>query len=151
MPTLSTKGTTKLVDGVREAMSLVEARKNWYKETGQPYLRPWIILITDGAPDDDQDVRGLASEIERATKNKKFVFLPIGVQDADMYSLNQIAGYTKNSSSNWVKMHPMKLQGLQFADFFQWVSASMSVVAASKDGDKVNLPDPSEWMEGFQI
>ena len=151
MPTLSVKGSTKMVDGVREAISLVNARKDWYKQTGQPYLRPWIILITDGAPDSGQDVNGLASEIEMATKNKKFVFLPIGVQGADMNTLNLIAGYTQDSSKNWQKMQAMKLHGLQFADFFKWVSASMSIVAGSKDGDKVNLPDPSDWMDGFSI
>jgi len=140
-----------MVDGVREAIGLVESRKDWYKQTGQPYLRPWIILITDGAPDGDQDVGGLASEIENGTKNKKYVFLPIGVQGADMNVLNQIAGYNQDSNKNWKQMQAMKLQGLKFADFFKWVSASMSIVAGSKDGDKVNLPDPSDWMDGFTI
>lgn len=151
MPNLTVKGTTKMVDGVREAIGLVESRKDWYKQTGQPYLRPWIILITDGAPDGDQDVGGLASEIENGTKNKKYVFLPIGVQGADMNVLNQIAGYNQDSNKNWKQMQAMKLQGLKFADFFKWVSASMSIVAGSKDGDKVNLPDPSDWMDGFTI
>lgn len=151
MPALSIKGTTKMVDGVREAIALVESRKDWYKETGQPYLRPWIILITDGAPNRDQDVNGLASEIENGTKNKKYVFLPIGVQGADMNILNKIAGYNQDSNKNWKQMPAMKLQGLKFADFFKWVSASMSIVAGSKDGDKVNLPDPSDWMDGFTI
>lgn len=35
MPTLSTSGTTRLVDGVRMAINLTEERKKWYKETGQ--------------------------------------------------------------------------------------------------------------------
>src|SRR3981081_1171106 len=33
MPTLFTKGTTKLVDGMREGIRLVESRKSWYKQT----------------------------------------------------------------------------------------------------------------------
>ncbi len=142
MPTLSTKGSTKLVDGVREAIRLVESRKGWYKQTGQPYLRPWIILITDGAPDSDQDVNGLAQEIRSGVSGKKFVFLSIGVQGANMNVLTQI------SSSD---MPPMPLQGLKFSEFFKWVSASMSVVASSKDGDKVDLPSPAAWMQGFKI
>lgn len=151
MPKLSVKGTTKMVDGVREGIQLVETRKNWYKNTGQPYLRPWIILITDGVPDGGQDVAGLASEIEYATKNKNFVFLPIGVEGASMKILNDIAGYNLDDDNNWKQMPAMKLQGLQFVDFFKWVSASMSIVAGSKDGDKINLPDPSDWMDGFKI
>jgi uncharacterized protein YegL len=142
MPTLVTKGSTALVDGVREGIQLVKSRKAWYKSTGQPYLRPWIILITDGAPDSGQDVNGLAQEIRAAANTKDFVFLALGVQGADMTMLNQIAS---------PDMPPALLQGLKFADFFKWVSASMSVVASSKDGDKVNLPSPQSWMTGFKI
>ena len=142
MPTLSTKGSTKLVDGVREAINLVESRKNWYKQTGQPYLRPWIILITDGEPDPDQDVKGLAQQIQSNVGGKKFVFLSIGVQGANMSVLEQIST---------PDMPPMRLEGLKFSEFFQWVSASMSVVASSKDGDKVDLPSPAAWMQGFKI
>lgn len=142
MPRLTTKGSTKLVDGVREAINLVESRKNWYKQTGQPYLRPWIILITDGAPDGDQDVNGLAQEIQSGANGKKFVFLAIGVQGANMTILNQISS---------PDMPPAVLQGLKFSEFFKWVSASMSVVASSKDGDKVDLPSPAAWMQGFKI
>ena len=151
MPTLTTKGSTKLVDGVREAISLVEARKDWYKSTQQPYLRPWIILITDGEPDYDQDNDALALEIESATKDKKFVFLSLGVENANMTFLEKIAGYKQDDDNNWVKIPPMKLQGLKFSEFFKWVSASMSIVAGSMDGDKINLPDPSDWMDGFSI
>jgi uncharacterized protein YegL len=142
MPQLTTKGTTKLVDGVREAISLVESRKSWYKQTGQPYLRPWIILITDGAPDGDQDVDGLAQEIQAGVSGKRFVFLALGVQGANMSVLQRLSS---------PDMPPAALQGLKFSEFFKWVSASMSVVAGSKDGDKVNLPSPAAWMQGFQI
>ena len=142
MPRLTTKGSTKLVDGVREAINLVESRKNWYKQTGQPYLRPWIILITDGAPDGDQDVNGLAQEIQSGVSGKKFVFLALGVQGANRSVLNKISS---------PDMPPAALQGLKFLEFFKWVSASMSVVASSKDGDKVDLPSPAHWMQGFKI
>ena len=150
MPHLKAHGSTKLVDGVRKAMKLVEGRKDWYKMTGQPYLRPWIILITDGEPDQGQDINGLSMEIEEGTKNKKFVFLPIGVQGANMGILEKIAGYNKKGS-DWQKMMPMKLRGLKFAEFFEWVSASMSVVANSTEEESVNLPDIGNWMEGFEI
>lgn len=142
MPTLLTKGSTKLVDGVREGIRVVEERKSWYKQTGQPYLRPWIVLITDGAPDPGQDINGLANEIKSGVSGKKFVFLSVGVLGANMSVL------TKISSSEYP---PMALQGLKFSEFFKWVSASMSVVASSKDGDKVNLPSPADWMQGFKI
>ncbi len=151
MPVLTAGGTTKLVDGVREAINLVEARKAWYKQTGQKHLRPWIILITDGAPDEDQDVNGLASEIENGTQNSHFAFLSIGVQNADMNFLNSLPSYVQDQNRNWVKRPPESLQGLKFHEFFKWLSESMGMVAVAKAGDKINLPNNSSWAGGLII
>jgi uncharacterized protein YegL len=142
MPTLITKGSTALVDGVREGINIVRSRKQWYKDSGQPYYRPWVILITDGEPDGDQDTNGLSSEISDAVLKKDFFFFAIGVQGANMNTLNLLS----DSS-----MPPAQLQGLKFKEFFRWLSASMSQVANSKDGDKVNLPNPASWMTGFKV
>jgi uncharacterized protein YegL len=147
MPVLSADGSTKLVDGVREAIALVESRKEWYKQTGQPHLRPWIILITDGAPDPKQDLEGLAQEIKIKTSNdkehgKKFVFLAIGVEKANMQMLKQISN---------PEMRPAKLQGLKFSEFFRWLSASMASIAGSADGDKVDFPSSDDWMQGWTV
>jgi len=142
MPELVTKGSTALVDGVKEAINLVNTRKTWYKSTGQPYLRPWIILITDGAPDANQDIDGLAVQIQTSVTNKKFVFLSIGVKGADMGVLHKISS---------PDMPPAQLEGLKFDEFFSWVSASMSIVAGSKEGDQIDLPAPNTWMTGFKI
>lgn len=142
MPTLTTKGSTKLVDGVREGINVVRSRKAWYKQTGQPYYRPWIILITDGGPDGGQDVPGLANEIRDGVSKKEFFFFAIGVQGADM---NMLATISDPS------MPPAQLQGLKFSNFFKWLSASMTTVTNSKDGDKVNLPNPANWMIGLPV
>jgi uncharacterized protein YegL len=142
MPSLEASGSTKLVDGVREAISTAEARKSWYKETGQPYYRPWIILISDGAPDSDQDVNGLSKEIQIGTENKSFFFFAVGVEGADMDVLSQI------SSS---QMPPAPLEGLKFTEFFKWLSDSMTMVTSSQDGEQIDLPSPADWMQGFTI
>jgi len=143
MPNLiADQSSTRLVDGVQEAISIVEGRKNWYKQTGQPYYRPWIILITDGLPDGNQDVNGLSQEIQSSTNNKRFVFFAVGVQGADMNTLSKIS----NPS-----MPPAPLEGLKFSAFFKWLSASMGAVSGSTDGDNLDLPSPADWMKGFKI
>jgi uncharacterized protein YegL len=142
LPMLVASGGTKLVDGVAEGIRITRARKTWYKQTGQPYYRPWIILMTDADPDNTQDLTGLGTEIKQAMANKDFFFLAIGVQGADMGKLKAIADPS---------MPPMKLQGLKFSEFFRWLSASMTTVTNSKDGSKINLPNPAEWMVGFTI
>ena len=143
MPTLKADGTTALVDAVNEAINKVEARKKWYKETGQPYYRPWIILMTDGEPDTGQDVHGLGQRIKNDTKEKHYVFLPIGIQDANMEILEILQG----------GMKPIKMQGLKFKQFFQWLSTSMGTIVNHAEGEKVDLsPDTdNNWMESFLI
>jgi uncharacterized protein YegL len=139
IPTLIARGTTKMVDGIRAGMQLVEERKGWYKQTGQPYLRPWIVLITDGEPDGDQDIDGLAREVRNGEESKKFVFLAVGVKGANEDILKKIS--TKTAM----------LEGLKFSSFFKWMSASMGIAASSKEGDKVNLPAPTDWTQGFVV
>jgi uncharacterized protein YegL len=142
MPNLITKGSTALVDGVRLAISKVEERKSWYKQTKQKYYRPWIILMTDGAPDSTQDVNGLAQEIKQGVANKTFFFFGVGVQGAKMEVLQQISS---------PDMQPAMLEGLKFGAFFKWLSASMTTVTSSKDGDTASMADPASWMKGFKI
>ena len=143
MPTLTAKGSTAMVDAVKEAIDKVEARKKWYKETGQTYYRPWIILMTDGEPDAGQDVYGLGPRIKSDTEAKKYVFLPIGIEGANKETLEAIQG----------NMKPMKLNGLKFKQFFQWLSASMGTIVTHTEGEKVDLtPDPADnWMDSFVI
>ena len=57
MPTLNAGGSTAMVNALNDAIDKGEARKQWYKSTNQAYYRPWIILMTDGEPDDDQNVK----------------------------------------------------------------------------------------------
>tara|TARA_B100000900_G_C20585084_1_gene719213 strand:+ start:154 stop:837 length:684 start_codon:yes stop_codon:yes gene_type:complete len=144
MPELKTESSTSMGKGIDEAIEIVEARKSWYKMTGQPYYRPWIINITDGEPTDIPNVDEKGTEIKTNVENKNFFFFNVGVEGADMKILKKL------SSS---QMPPAKLDGLKFAEFFQWLSASIQIVAASVDKktEKVDLPSPSNWMEGFKI
>lgn len=149
MPKLNAMGSTAMVSAVNDAIGLVDDRKNWYKDTGQPYTRPWIILITDGEPDDGQDVDGLAKRIKEDMNNKKYAFLPIGVEGASMKTLTSITGEV-----NGKPMGPIKLKGTRFSDFFQWLSASMSTVVESKEGETVSFGGAdidTSWMDSFTI
>ena len=143
MPTLYADGETALVDAVNAAIDKVQARKDWYKQTGQSYYRPWIILITDGEPDPGQDVASLSRRIKADTAAKKYAFLPIGAEGANMSILNQIEGTT-----NGQRMPAMPLKGTNFKAFFQWLSASMGTIVSAEEGQTVSLPE-ADWMKGF--
>lgn len=142
MPTLTAWGQTAMVEAVNEAMDMVAARKQWYKSTGQQYYRPWIILMTDGEPYPNQDVSALAQRIQAESAAKKFTFLPIGVQGANMDVLDQIKG----------DIPPMMLKGTRFSTFFKWLSASMGTVVTAAPGQQVDLTaGPTDWMSAFTI
>ena len=144
MPKLKALGSTSMGKAINEAIEMVEARKSWYKMTGQPYYRPWIINITDGEPTDIPDVGKVGNEIRQNIDRKNFFFFNVGVEDAIMRTLEELSSK---------QMPPAKLQGLKFAEFFQWLSASIQIVAASidKETESVDLPSPSNWMDGFKI
>lgn len=139
MPTLSTDGSTKMIDGISEAIDIVNERKQYYKSHGIPYYRPWIVLMTDGYPDDDQDVEGMSTRIKAAHDNKEFIFMAVGIGD----SISEDA-LTKLSVSNFP---PMKMQAVKFAEFFVWLSNSMGAVSHSKPGEEVILPNPESWLD----
>jgi len=139
-PVLDADGSTKLVDGVNRAIQVLETRKQWYKDTGQKYYRPYIILITDGYPDNDQNIDELSAVIKQGVDNKQFNFWPFGVLDADMDILKKIS---HDSFS------PVKLKGVEFGKFFKWLSNSMSSVSKSREGDKLSLLPKSEDENAF--
>ena len=142
MPTLSASGSTAMVTAVNHAIDKVAARKQWYKDTNQAYYRPWIILMTDGEPDSDQDVAGLAQRIKQDVAAKKYAFLPIGVEGAKMSILKQIES----------GIPAMKLQGTKFSSFFKWLSASMGTVVSAEEGQQVDLSaGADDWMSAFTI
>lgn len=138
MPTLKTSGSTKLVDGVRMAINVAEERKNWYKSTGQTYYRPWVMLITDGEPDSDQDVVGLSSEIRNKVDNKGFSFYAVGVEGYNHSKLSQICHPSAP---------PLPLKGLAFNELFKWLSASISLVSKSVEGQLLQLPPAGGWVQ----
>lgn len=144
VPTLTAGGSTKLVDGTLKGIEIAKARTAWYDETGQPRKRPWVILITDGGPDGDQDVSLLEREIREGESTKSFVFLPIGVDGADMAFLERIAMHNHD-------LRPRLMSATKFSEFFRWVSELFSKVMQSKKGEKFAPPTSDSWQHGIDL
>ena len=127
-PTLAARGSTPMGAAVNQALSLLRDRKNTYKQCGLDYFRPWLFLITDGAPTDSWQA---AAEQARQEEERKGVSVyAIGVQDADMQILARFSAGRP----------PLMLQGLAFRELFQWLSKSLSAVAKSQPGGQAALP-----------
>ena len=140
MPNLSANGTTALVDGINEAIDIVTYRKHYYKSHGIPYYRPWIVMMTDGDPDSNQDVDGMAQRLKDANDRKEFVFIPIGVGN----SINEEVMRKLATSA----FPPVKMQAVKFCEFFTWLSNSMSTLSTSEGGE-MRVEDPSSWLDNM--
>jgi uncharacterized protein YegL len=132
-PKLTANGGTPMGEAIELALDLLEKRKKDYKDNGIQYYRPWVFLITDGAPTDEW--ANAAQKVRQADLGQKMLFFAVGVQGADMSTLTQIAP---------VGRPPMLLNGLDFKSLFRWLSDSMQKVSGGKVGAPVDLP-PVGW------
>lgn len=132
-PSFYAGGNTPMGEAVEKALDLLESRKSEYRNSGVDYFQPWLVIITDGAPTDNID--RAASRSSDMANNGKLTIFPIGVGGANMDTLRRFSP----------KRNPMKLKGLHFKEFFEWLSKSISITSHSRAGDSVNLPDTSGW------
>lgn len=128
-PALNGAGDTPMGTAIAGGLEMIRQRKQAYKANGIPYYRPWVFMITDGAPTDDW--RSAAALIREGEAAKGFSFFAVGVEDADMAILGQISVRT-----------PLRLSGLRFGDLFHWLSSSLSSVSRSGIGQEVPLLPP---------
>ncbi len=142
VPMLNADGQTHMGAGLNVALDLIEMRKDQYKMLGVPYHRPWIFMISDGAPNDDY-----AAAFERVAdmqRRNKVELWAVGVPGYDKGILTSLTKRVIELDSN-----------LNFAGLFEWLSNSLSTKSRSNPGDSVqyaNLPTgsqvvPSNWGE----
>ena len=128
IPALSADGATPMGAGVIMGLDLLEARKEDYKRAGVDYYQPWMVVMTDGEPTDEIAVA--ASRINSLVSGKKLTVFPIGIGEA--------ANMTKLATLS-PSRPPLRLQGLNFREFFTWLSRSVSRVSQSMPGESVEL------------
>ena len=130
-PVLSAGGQTPMGEAILKALDMVANRKAVYKQNGVAYYRPWIFMITDGEPTDEVAVA--CQRLKSEESGKHVAFFAVGVEGANITRLEGIS-----------VRKPLMLNGLEFAELFVWLSASLGGVAKSEIGEQVALP-PAGW------
>lgn len=141
-PVLAASGQTPMGEAVKLSLDSLEKRKKEYQDNGVDYYQPWLVLMTDGSPFGGSE-SVLNEQIERVrsmvlASPAKLTVFPIGIgPEADM---SVLAKFSPNRS-------PLKLKGLNFREFFAWLSKSVSKVSQSTPGDKIALD--TEGIKGW--
>ena len=88
-PIFEADGGTPLGEAVRIAASELESQKQAYRDAGVSYLKPWLFIISDGAPTDNW--QGAADDLVQKERDGKWTTFPIAVEGADVDVLGQFA------------------------------------------------------------
>ncbi len=128
---LDAGGCTAMGEGINLAIDKVKERNRFYASLGTPCFKPWIFMITDGAPTDDitSAIQRIQEEENKGTHGK-LKFFALGVPGYDKDTLFQL---TKRV---------MALSDTDFSGIFNWMSESMVAISVSRVGDEAKLDAP---------
>lgn len=135
LPRLVASGNTPMGTAIRLGLDEIRQRREFYKRQGLAAYKPWIVLLTDGQPNDDWQNPALTA---RGMANRgELTFIGVGIgSSVDMQTLSQIVPPDPGAH---------RLAGLKFKNFFRWLSDSLRVVSTGSTVQQRALPNPAEY------
>ena len=128
---------TPIGEGVLTALELLNARKEGYKEMGIKYFQPWLVVITDGAPQGPNAVANMELAIKVCNEleaNDKLVVFNIGVgSGVDFDCLKRLS---------IKREEPISINSADFGKLFEFLgSSSSSIVSSGMNDDALYTMD----------
>lgn len=131
-PRLTAGGLTSMNQAILAGLEEIQNRKQVYRGTGVSFYRPWMFLLTDGAPTDDECKSEAMARLNQYADDGKVCFFAVGVTGADLRTLSKYKCHNGAALS--------VAEGVRYRDLFQWLSSSMRVVSSSRADSSVSLP-----------
>jgi uncharacterized protein YegL len=110
------------------ALKYLDERKAQYKQNGVEYYQPWLVIFTDGVPTDD--VTAIQAEVKKREAAKKLTVLPFALTDD--VDKGVLGGFS-------AKKRPLSIKDGKLSQCFEWLGKSVGAVAASQQGEAVQL------------
>lgn len=138
-PVLQAGGLTAMNEAIITGLDMIEQRKEIYRRIGTPYYRPWMFLLTDGTPTDNEYENDAKQRLQEAIFSKKITFFPMGI--GKNANIAQLKSYNNDGLV-------LKAEASHFAEAFVWLSSSMAITANSRPGtEKIKMPQPPTEIE----
>ena len=131
LPEISASTTlTPIGEGILTALELLNARKEGYKEMGIKYYQPWLVVITDGAPQGPNAFQNMELAIQACNeleKNDKLVIFNIGVGSGVDFEILKRLSIKREE--------PISVTSGDFGKLFEFLGSSSSSVVSSGMND----------------
>ena len=132
-----TEGQCNMGEGIDLAVDMALERREFYKDNGIGFLKPWIFMISAGAPVDDiEEARARIFEEDAKGAYGNLRFWSLGVP-----------GYNKDVLKSLTK-RCMPLEEIDFGSMFEFLD--METNSCPQEPDLPQLPDslkpiPKDW------
>ena len=156
LPEISASTTlTPIGEGILTALELLNARKEGYKELGIKYYQPWLVVITDGAPQGPNAMANMDLAIKACNEleaEDKLVVFNIGVGSSVDFEILKKLSIKREE--------PISVSSGDFGKLFEFLGSSSSSVVSSgmnddalynistePEGESVDVDDFFKFME----
>ena len=131
LPEISAATTlTPIGEGILTALELLNARKEGYKDMGIKYYQPWLVVITDGAPQGPNAMQNMELAIKACNElesNDKLVIFNIGVGNSVDFDILKRLSLKREE--------PISVSSGDFGKLFEFLGSSSSSVVSSGMSD----------------
>lgn len=122
---ITPNGGTPLAKAVRFALDKIERQRDSYEAYGITSYRPWLILMSDGAADDD--VSAVAREVRRLQQNRQLKVKCIGMGTGE--ECRDLAAFSLSGRVD-------NCGALEIENFFDFLSRSAAGLSQAQPGEE---------------